>query len=249
MNVFINRVENRINRIKIAENKYIDKKEKEELYDSRKPSKDRILNILKEEAKSLILVDGEWGIGKTFFMDRVLGDEKSILAVKVDVLLFNEKKQMINFVMEEINKILLEKGIRSTSIRKYLSVINDGIDNKFIKGLYKAFSNEKTDDIEKNIKEDIEALKDEKLVIIVDNLERTLDKKITIDILGFLHYIYEKLGVFVVVLADSSKLRDEISREIPSAEDYLKKFFIDKIKLPSVDYREIINNLEIFICF
>lgn len=249
MNVFINRVENRINRIKIAENKYIDKKEKEELYDSRKPSKDRILNILKEEAKSLILVDGEWGIGKTFFMDRVLGDEKSILAVKVDVLLFNEKKQMINFVMEEINKILLEKGIRSTSIRKYLSVINDGIDNKFIKGLYKAFSNEKTDDIEKNIKEDIEALKDEKLVIIVDNLERTLDKKITIDILGFLHYIYEKLGVFVVVLADSSKLRDEISREIPSAEDYLKKFFIDKIKLPSVDYREIINNLENFHLF
>lgn len=240
MNVFINRVENRINRIKIAENKDIYKKGKEELYDSRKPSKDRILNILKEEAKSLILVDGEWGIGKTFFMDRVLEEENSILPVKVDVLLFNEKKQMINFVMEEIHKILLEKGIRSTSIRKYLSIINDGIDNKFINGLYRLFSDDKAEDIEKNIKDDIKTLGDEKLVIIVDNLERTLDKKITIDILGFLHYIYERLGVFVVVLADSSKLREEISREIPSAEDYLDKFFIEKIKMEEVKIEQIL---------
>lgn len=239
MKVFINKIENKVKRIKIVESKDLCKEE-EKLYDSRVPSKDRILKILKEESKSLILVDGEWGIGKTFFMDKVLDEGKNILAVKVDVLLFNEKKQMINFVMEEINKILLEKGIRSTSIRKYLSVINDGIDNKFINGLYRLFSDDRAENIENDIKEDIEALKDEKLLVIVDNLERTLDKKITIDILGFLHYIYEKLGVNVVVLAESSKLKDEISRENHEAEDYLDKFFIEKIKMEEVKIEEIL---------
>jgi len=222
---------------------------KPELYESRIASKDRILIILKNESKSLILVDGEWGIGKTFFMDRVLDEGQYIIDLKVDVLLFNEKKQMINFVMEEIHKVLLEKGIRSTSIRKYLSVINEGIENKFVKGLYKLFSDEKTESIEKDIKDDIKSLNGEKLVVIVDNLERTLDKKITINILGFLHYIYEKLGVNVAVLADSDKLRNEISRENENVSDYLNKFFIETIFInpenPLTIVEKLSNNLFI----
>lgn len=243
LRVLVTRYSSKINSTKDSELK---------LYESRKPSKERILKILNENSKSLILVDGEWGIGKTFFMDRVLEEEKNIyyekkellnpkniLAVKVDVLLFNEKKQMINFVMEDIHKVLLEKGIRSSSIRKYLSAINDGVNNKFAKALYKLFSDEKTENIENNIKDDIKSLNGEKLVIVVDNLERTLDKKITIDILGFLHYIYEKLGVNIVVLADSHKLKDEIGNEV-----YLKKFFIETIYLSQVNYEEIIGKIE-----
>lgn len=63
--------------------------------------------------------------------------------------------------------------------------------------------------------------------------------------MGFLHYIYEKLNLKIIVLADSSKLEDEID-----SKDYLKKFFIDIINLNSVDYREIIKDLssnEIFV--
>jgi len=245
LRVLVTRYSSKINSTKDSELK---------LYESRKPSKERILKILNENSKSLILVDGEWGIGKTFFMDRVLEEEKNIyyekkellnpkniLAVKVDVLLFNEKKQMINFVMEEIHKVLLEKGIRSSSIRKYLSAINDGVNNKFVKALHKLFSDEKTENIENNIKDDIKSLNGEKLVIIVDNLERTLDKKVTIDILGFLHYIYEKLGINIVVLADSDKLRNEISRECIGSEDYLDKFFIEKIKMKEVKIEEILD--------
>lgn len=247
----------------VLENRFIDfKKEKandntDKLYPSREMAKNRLKSILEEKDKnSLILINGEWGIGKTYFIDRILEEIKSeknkeeIVPVKVDVLLFNDKNHLIKFTIEQINKILLENGIRSKSIGKYLDVIIKNINtipNKLIKtvlSIFALFYDENYGDMKKNIKEDIEELENKEIVIIVDNLERTLDKKITIDILGFLHYIYEKLNLKIIVLADSSKLDGEIN-----SEDYMKKFFIDTINLNSANYKEIIKDLpenEIF---
>lgn len=77
-----------------------------------------------------------------------------------------------------------------------------------------------------------------RIYIVVDNLERVLDENLTIGVLGFLHKLesltHKKLKI--IVLADSKQLRIEKINE-----DYLNKFFIKSLELKSISIDEILN--------
>lgn len=220
-------------------------KEPKTIYESRKDKAGYLTKLLTAKEKNMILIDGEWGIGKSYFVDSVVEKIEEYHKIFVDVLLFSDKEQLINHTLNEINTVLVNAGIRNNSLRKYrgiLKVISESSPIKFGHFL----ENDSLEIIEKNIENDLEKL-GKPIYIIVDNLERVLDKRKIIDILGFLHKVYEissnKTKIKIMTLADSTKILG--LENIPS--DYLDKFFTEKVYLVKVEKNEILNSLIKFI--
>lgn len=211
-------------------------KESKTIYESRKDKAGYLTKLLTAKEKNMILIDGEWGIGKSYFVDSIVEKIEEYHKIFVDVLLFSDKEQLINHTLNEINTILVNSGIRSNAINKYkgiLKVISESIPIKFGHFL----ENDSLEIIEKNIEKDLEKL-GKPVYIIVDNLERILEMRRIIDILGFLHKIYEigDNSLNIIVLADSSKLiREDITSE------YLQKFFPKTIFLRQINKYEILE--------
>lgn len=94
------------------------KSDNEKIYENRKVELENFQRILEEKnTKKLILIDGSWGIGKSFFVKEAL--KKKTLSnyhkINLDILLFNDKKQIVTQTMNEINLILEKEGIRDNS--------------------------------------------------------------------------------------------------------------------------------------
>lgn len=210
-----------------------------EIYPSRIPIKMSFLEIIKskENQKSLILIDGIWGVGKSFFVNKSLTEfENTYTIINIDTNIFNDKKHLIDYLLTELNNILIDNGVRTKSLKKYADILNETVDNKVISSIYSLVThNDTIEEIQENINDDIKLL-DKKIFIVIDNLERILDDKKIIDILGFIHHLYEKFDLTILVLAHSSKLiRQGIEKE------YLGKFFINDFYLTPINYSEIIE--------
>lgn len=214
-------------------------KKNDHIYSSREAIKKSFLGIIKnkENQKSIILIDGVWGVGKSFFVSESLKEFRNPhIALNIDVNLFNNKNALMEHIFKELNNVLIDNGIRTKSLKKYSDILNETIDNKIISNIYSLVShNETFEEIQENINDDIKIL-NKKIFIIIDNLERVLEDKKIIDILGFIHHLYEKLDLTILVLAHSSKL---IEKGIE--KEYLGKFFINDFYLPPGNYSEIIE--------
>lgn len=211
------------------------------VYESRKDKANYLKKLLTQKEKKMILIDGEWGIGKTYFVREVLAT-KEIMdyhKISVDILLFNDKEQMIKNVIDEINKVLINEGIRSVSIKKYKKII-EATTEKFPIKISSLIEEETLDSIEKNLKSDIRKLKNQ-IVIIVDNLERMVDEDKIVDILGFLHKLNETLdyNTKIIVIAKSENLAKNVKYI-----EYLQKFFDYKLYLYGEDSGKIINEIR-----
>lgn len=247
------------------------------LYESRKNQCDYLVKVLSTKRvhkKNLILIDGEWGIGKSFFINSVFENENIYNGYRIDldVLIFNDKNHLIEYTLSEIKKILEEEGIRTNSVgqlKRALKFI--GQSNR--KNFTNLFDDESLHKIEKDLCKDIEKL-NKPVYLIVENLERALDKEKIINVLGFIHKIYElvKNNFKIIVLADSEKIKriNEIYIENNSnkeeklkdsvqldkhflrgsndlGDDYLDKFFDIKMRLVKIEKKEILEKLKNYI--
>ncbi len=209
------------------------------IYDSRLEEKKYLENILNTQTNSLILIDGEWGIGKTTFVNSVLSDINGEKIV-IDVLLFNTKTHLVEHTLNEIKTILCKAGLSSNNIRKYSSLlkeISEGV-SFFNMKMSNLFKEETFSDLEKSIKNDLKYLK-KSPYIVLDNLERVLSEEKIIDILGFLHYLYETFNLNIIVLSDTTRL---VKKEGKIDRKYLEKFFINQLVLKPARREEIIKS-------
>lgn len=144
-------------------------KSKETMLDKLYPSRDRLKKGLNEFinsneynfSNSLILIDGEWGIGKTYFIDNFFETyQNNTELIKIDVLLFRDKNAMIDYSLSELNKILKKNGDVSNNINKYINIIKDSSDSKLINGLLSLLiKNDSIQEIEEQIGKNIKNIK------------------------------------------------------------------------------------------
>lgn len=216
-----------------------DSKKSGVLYESRKEKTQYLADLFNKNMKNMILIDGEWGIGKTYFVNYVIENklEKNSHKIEIDVMLFNNKDQMIDYTLKEIKKILIKEGIRTDSVNQFKKIIRAVTESKRLK-FTELLDEESMKDIEKEMAKDIEKL-GISFYIIVDNLERVLNKPLIIDILGFLHKIYEFARVNIIVLADSENLGKNFENR-----NYLQKFFPNIVFLTKIDRNDILREEE-----
>lgn len=151
-----------------------------------------------------VLLTGEWGSGKTFFIKKFLEskkDDKKIL----NISLFGLTK------LEEINEQIFQQ-LHPVLSHKYMSIAG-----KFIKGAVKLgtsidLNGDGKGDVSINMNpldlfsSDDSAGKNE-YIFVFDDLERT---KIHIsEVLGYINTLVEKDGIKVIVLADETKIDEE----------------------------------------
>jgi hypothetical protein len=241
-----------------CEDKMVNGKKKEasgkidgELFGIREKQAEVLRELIKEEKEnSMILIDGEWGIGKTFFVKKALKKENANLKeIFIDVMMFNGRKALNEEFFKSIEKILEENGIMRKSAENLKNQINkiSETDNKFINIVIEMIKRETIDKTFIDGKESLgEAIKKlgKKIVVVIDNIERILKHDDIVEILGFLHEMQSIDGIAVIVCADKEKLKAIISKENGEKhEEYIEKFFIQKIEMTKIEPIEIIEHI------
>ena len=221
-----------------------EKGDKDQLFDSRKPQRDALIKLLEEDRdSSMILINGEWGIGKTFFVEKTLERSevsKNIEKIFIDVMLFNSRKSLKDELFGEIESILEDNGIATKSIKEMNNYMDSIIesDNKWV-NLALSFLKSKTFQKGKEgVEESIKKLEGKKIVVVIDNLERVLKKEDVIEIMGFLHEIQSIENISFVVCADKQKLKEMIEDD-----NYVEKFFLQEIELREIEIEDIVERI------
>lgn len=223
-----------------------DEKEKDKkefhLYSSRDISKKKLEYLLsnKNEVISSILIDGDWGTGKTYFLDCVLSDKKEKYDIfKYDALLFDSREKLIKVFLNDLKMLLKKYKFLIGDSSDYLSILEPVV-SKLPFGLGEIFSKKMSlENSKKEFKEFLERLEKE-VIVVIDNFERIRDRKAFIQMIGFLHELNEFGKIKVIAILDRKKLN-----KIGIEEDYVDKFFINKIVLSSIDIEDILYEEDI----
>ncbi len=230
-------------------------------------------DILTKQTPHTLLLDADYGMGKTFFSTRFA---QYLIKEKIDTVYFSAwendymsepfisfSKEIVSYIHKKyktkkwLSKVAnlfekIEKVISSTSIR-FCRVQVSSAD------LIKAFKQE-TDSIKefkKELTDFIDKLEKKKLVIIVDELDRCRPDY-AMKTLECIKHFFDIEGLFVIIPTNKQALHDSttalfgITQETEHKECYFQKFFNDerKLKKPTEDdyqfiLKEYINQTEL----
>lgn len=228
-----------VNYIKKYKKIDIDNQDKSGLIDSRKQDLEKLKNILDNTLDSII-IDDEWGNGKTFFIKEFMKVyERNYEFIYIKAPYFRTREEFRKVFLTELNKVFTKSGIFNTSISnltKYFGIEIQGIT---------------LNQIEKNYNETIEEIVkkmcklDKRIVIVLDDLDRIEKGEDIQEILNFIGEINielrEKIGL--ISLSSYNKLNEKVisHTEDKEGENYLEKYFDKKFYLQKVNGEELIE--------
>ena len=202
------------------------------------------INFCKNKEKFIISITGEWGSGKTTILNIVkekLDKEKFIIIDDFDIWKYSNEKSLIYGIVDEILKKININfsslrineivngclGILSSRMDIKLKYISSG--NKMIEKLKIIVNNY----LEKN---------DKRIILIIDNLERTNSNNILI----VLKAISTVLGMerFIYVLSyDEEEMKSIFEEKLKINYDYVEKIIQLTLRIPEIS-RERINKIS-----
>jgi len=202
------------------------------------------INFCKNKEKFIISITGEWGSGKTTILNIVkekLDKEKFIIIDDFDIWKYSNEKSLIYGIVDEILKKININfsslrineivngclGILSSRMDIKLKYISSG--NKMIEKLKIIVNNY----LEKN---------DKRIILIIDNLERTNSNNILI----VLKAISTVLGMerFIYVLSyDEEEMKSIFEGKLKINYDYVEKIIQLPLRIPEIS-RERINKIS-----
>jgi KAP P-loop domain protein len=216
-----------------------DNQDKSGLIDSRNQDLKKLKNILDNTLDSII-VDDEWGNGKTFFIKEFMRVyERNYEFIYIKTPYFQTREEFRKIFLTELNKVFIKNGIFNTSISnltKYFGIEIQGI---------------KLNQIEKNYNETIEEIVkkmcklEQKIIVVLDDLDRIEKGEDIQEILNFIGEINielrEKIGI--ITLSSYNKLNEKVisHTEDKEGENYLEKYFDKKFYLQKVNIKELIE--------
>ena len=228
-----------VNYIKKYKKIDIDNQDKSGLIDSRKQDLEKLKNILDNTLDSII-IDDEWGNGKTFFIKEFMKVyEKNYEFIYIKAPYFQTREEFRKVFLTELNKVFIKSGIFNTSISnltKYFGIEIQGIT---------------LNQIEKNYNETIEEIVkkmcklDKRIVIVLDDLDRIEKGEDIQEILNFIGEMNIELKekIRLITLSSYNKLNEKVQNhtEKKEGEDYLEKYFDKKFYLQKINIEELIE--------
>ncbi|PWJ12196.1 P-loop NTPase fold protein [Ruminococcus flavefaciens] len=225
-----------------------------QLYKNRTSQCELVISIIKDikyirEGYS-ICISGEWGSGKTSFIKAVLSklqkEEIPYSEIRINALELESVSTLIEYYFSSLKNILDEKGAYSGFRSEYKELVNsllklasnDSVANYVTNKLYSHNDYRKSIDDLKDLIKDV--VKDERIIIIVDDIDRCSDKK-AVEVLFFIKEIATMSNCISFYLVDYHKFK-EMKTIYDFGEGFLDKFFNRVVSLNTADYSEIINN-------
>lgn len=203
----------------------------EELMNKRKADLDRIKTYL--NVMNIISINGEWGQGKSFLVDKLKEEVKEEYEiVEIDILSCNLDELPL-IIIREIEKILYRNRILSLYSRQLRRFLKDeSIFKKFFGlGLIK---NPTYLEIINGFKEDLSKMQ-KKILIIYEDLDRISDQKVIKNIFAFSEKLSDK-KVKIIYEYDENNLR-----EIGFDNKYIEKYMPYKVTLTKMNFFEILE--------
>lgn len=141
----------------------------------------------------VVLINGTWGIGKTYYLNNYLKEQKHIY---MSLFGLNSMDEIRNGLYFQLNKCLsifktFAKSVSGTSVG--ISIVSVPIPNfKF--------------DIEKAIKKE---LKNENIILVIDDLERKSENISIRELLGFIETLSQINGIKILLIANEEAILPE----------------------------------------
>lgn len=215
-----------------------------------------------------IFINGDWGIGKTFFSNALIESfkNKKIKILKINAWesdcfsdpmksLLGEISLKENFFTKEIievgNKLVLNslKFLFSKLFQNtILTKLNlDKADFEELKAIFSGLNKTGLEEYKtyKNLIEEFKNylnLDDSEKIIIIDELDRC-HPDYAIEILETVKHLFDVKNIIFIFLVNKEQLKYNIYKSYPqnSNIDYFEKFFDIEFELPEVNYSEYFN--------
>ncbi len=213
------------------------------LVDSRKGDLERISELLNDV--NIVGINGQWGEGKTFFVNKLLTKlkkENGIEAITVNLLNVN-KDDIFLLIIRQIERILSRNGIY-TAVAKQLKNFLGSQDIKGV-NLLELFSNKTNQEILEDYKILIKSLR-KNIIIIFDDLDRVGDvEKIKVALNFGVEFSQENLKVLYLYnqeeLSKYNLEGQQLNRE------YVEKFIPFHHYLTPISFEDIMKTKGIII--
>lgn len=224
------------------------------LFSARKYQADEIINIITSdisESGYSICVTGEWGTGKTSFINGVSNKAKkiygiSLYEIRINALELDDSISLINYFFIRIEEILKTNGIYTGMASEYkelLASISGTIISKTATDFVSKKLNKGNADYRDNIKNlsklIFDNLRKSRILIIIDDIERCSPEKAK----SYL-FLMKELATMNCCIAIFLADIDELKKTCNLDESFFEKFFNYTISLVTVDFDEIISSLE-----
>lgn len=226
--------------------KYKDKTEPgEKLYHSREEQRNQLVKKIREDDDmETICVSAPWGSGKTFFIEKVCDELDEYPILTINAMDMEDQQKLYQYVLNCISELLDERGYYTgfnSEWHKYVSAFSKVLfgKNDLLNQIFSAGASDYRN--QKIVLNEIfeKAFKEQKLVIIVDDLERCKVEKAK-QYLQFIKEISTFPRTMVIFLADYQKL---ISNEIITQEA-ANKFITEIMVLREASCDEIQQELK-----
>lgn len=232
------------------------------LFDNRKSQCDLVANIIKNKKiisdGYSICISGEWGSGKTSFIEALLDNLKSdnqkneekvpYSVIRINALELENINTLIEYYFKALKNILDEKGAYSGFKSEYKEMVNsflkiashDSIADYVTNKLYPQNDYRKSiEELDKLIKD---VMKDERIIIVVDDIDRCSDEKAT-ETMFFVKEIATRSNCVSFFLVEYNKLKgSKIIKEF--GDGFLEKFFNRVVAINKADYNKIIRKFD-----
>lgn len=222
--------------------------ESEDLYDSRKEQLQQLLaHIQNNEDSETICISAFWGSGKSFFINKACEELQDYPIVMIQAMDMEDQEKLYRYVFSSIGELLESRGYyagKSSEWQKYVASFGKvlfGINSLVEQTLSFSMGNTSNYRAQKEELSSIfkEAFRKQKLLIIVDDLERCDAEKAKV-YLQFIKEIATFPRTMVIFLADYEKL---LANGIVTQEAS-NKFITQVMTLREADSNEIRQELE-----
>lgn len=234
-----------ISSLKVDDNENQKDKEKNnssKVYKNREGLKKKLRKCLfKKNSNSMVLLKGKWGIGKSYFLKEFLEELKKeglYEVIEINAMTFDNKISLTKEIFSSIDKILKEYGIQtkaSYEIIQYIDLIFGTIALPVF-NMKKRGSNFQI--LKRELSDALNHLGEKKIILVIENLERTRESQKINDILAFLHEIEDMNNLNTIVVADEKRLLKELDK------DYIQKFFMNQFSIEYEELEEILRHEE-----
>lgn len=184
-------------------------------------------NCLKQKLENInsfynvILIDGPWGIGKTYFIKEYLKNEEVIYLSIFGLNSIDELKNGIYYKINKYGSIIKKK-------------INENKGSNIGIGIFSLPIPSLSTDIEKVIKKNI---KNGKLTIIIDDIERKSDSINIKELLGFIESLSQIDGVYIIMVSNEAKIEKEDKKIFDDFKEKVvkKQYFLNELSIDTVN--------------
>lgn len=227
------------------------KKEIETLYKSREKFLS-IIDFYLSNMKSFSII-GNWGIGKTklienfFYGDYKDNKEKYYFEkyefIYIDTSIYSENKKVIEVLEKEIKVLLKKYKFLSLDIKFVKEIFLE--ENMFAKIISKIFFCDVfLENSKKELEEKIKTIsKEKKIVICLDNIERSNDKNRIVELFAILDEILPQ-EIKRIYVYDEKQMIKIFEKDNEDFVDYISKYVFNKIRVDGIKLEEVLSDRE-----